>query len=144
MQSTRALSALVLAVSACLLSSTSAAAATIMVQSTSDDTVGRSLVYELRNEITRSGRHSVVFTRDDAGFVINIVTLKDNEGRTTVYAASLLMPPFDKEGLSYFVTSIAGFCGANVTASCAKEVLGSFDTDMSKIAQTLSEALKPE
>jgi hypothetical protein len=119
-----------------------AAAASIQVTSTSEDTVGQSIVYNLRNKIAASSLHKVAYTRDTAGFVIVIVTLKDNNGRTSIYSASLLMPPFDKKGYDYFITSAVGTCGADVTEACAASILSTFDDEITEIVSAFTEAFK--
>lgn len=119
-----------------------ASAASILVESTSKDSVGQSLVYRLKNRIGASSIHKLVYGREDAGFVINIVTLENNNGRQTSYAAVLLMPPIDRKGFDYYVTSQVGFCGSDVTESCAEGILASFDDDISEISGAISQALK--
>ena len=56
------------------LQTTTAAAANIMVTSTSDDTVGQSIVYNLRNQVNRSSLHKLVYTREDAGFTPEMIS----------------------------------------------------------------------
>jgi hypothetical protein len=86
----------------------------------------------------------LVYTHDDAGFVINVVTLKENDGRSSAYAAVLLMPELDKKGFDYYVTSQVGMCGQSVTKSCAEGIMSSFDSNMTEIVSALSQALKPK
>jgi hypothetical protein len=122
--------------------SSASSAATIMVQATSNDSVGQSIVYNLRNEIARSALHTVVYDKKDAGFVINIITLKQDDGRSSVYAASLLMPPFDNKGFDYYITGVVGVCGSSVTKDCGPSILASFDSDISEIVAAFTKGVK--
>jgi len=117
-------------------------AATIMVDATSDDPVGQLLVYNLKDKINASSINKLVYTKDDAGFVINIVTIKENDGNDTAYAAVLSMPQLNKKGFDYYITSQVGFCGSSVTESCASKILAAFDQPMTDIATAISEAIK--
>jgi len=126
---------------AALSISTIASSASIMVTSTSEDTVGQSIVYNLRNKIAQSSLHKIVYTREQAGFIIAIVTLKQDDG-SAAYSAVLLMPPFDKKGFDYYVTSIVGYCGSNVTERCGANILASFDQDMTDISTAVQETIK--
>lgn len=124
-----------------LMHSSTSAAATIMVESKSDDTVGQSIVYNLRNKIASSSIHKLVYNKDDAGFVISIVTLPESDGRS-VYSAVLSIPPFDKKGLDYYVQNLVGYCGSGVTESCAGNILSGFDQDIARVSAVVLEALK--
>lgn len=126
---------------AAVMCSYAADAATIMVESTSNDPVGQSIVYSLRNQIGASSIHKLVYSKDDAGFVIEVTTLKYEDG-TTVYSAALLMPPFDKKGFNYFISDLVGYCGADVTDKCAKNILSGFDGDMAQIATAFRDAMQ--
>ncbi|MGE5563421.1 MAG: hypothetical protein ACM3ZV_08930 [Bacillota bacterium] len=117
-------------------------AASIMVSSTSDDAVGQSLIYYLKDDISRSSMHRLVYTEDDAAFVIRIVTLKENEGRSAAYAAVLTMPQIDKKGFNYYVSSQVGYCGADVTERCASDILAAFDQPISEVVSALTDAFK--
>jgi|SRR6185295_7462574 len=125
-----------------IMSATAGSSATIMVVSTSSDTVGQSIVYNLRNQISRSSVYKVAYTRDDAGFVISVVTVPGVEGRTAAYSAVLTMPPLDKKGYDYYVTSVVGYCGSEATERCASNILSGFDGDMMEIIGEFSKLLK--
>jgi hypothetical protein len=116
-------------------------AATIMIESKSDDTVGQNVVYNLRNQISRSSVHKLVYSRDDAGFVISIVTLPDSDG-STIYSAALLMPPFNKKGFDYYINGLVGSCGSRVVENCAANILSGFDDDMARIATAVRDAMQ--
>lgn len=116
-------------------------AATIMVDSTSQDSVGQSIVYNLRNQIAKSSLHKIVYSKADAGFVISIVTLKETDG-VSVYSAALLVPPFDKKGWDYYITSQVGYCGSTVTESCASRILSGFDQDMTDVSAAIMNVVK--
>jgi len=119
-----------------------AEAATVMVTSTADDTVGQSIVYSLRDQINRSSLYKVAYTREDSGFIIQIVTIPENDGRTAAYSAVLTMPPLDKKGFDYYITSVVGYCGADVTNTCASRILSSFDHPMSEMIGEMTKMFK--
>jgi hypothetical protein len=119
-----------------------APAASIFIESTSTDPVGQSIIYNLRNEIARSSIHKVVYSRNDAGFVINVITLKQHDGASSVYSATLLMPPFDNQGLDYYITGIVGFCGSSVTRDCGSGILASFDNDIAQVVSAMQSIFK--
>ena len=125
-----------------LCATTAAPAASLFVESTAKDHVGQNLVYQLKNKIGGSAIHKLVYGRDDAGFVINVITLEMQEGRQTSYSAVLLMPPVDGKGLDNYVTSQVGFCGADVTTRCAEGILAGFDDEISQIVEAVTAALK--
>jgi hypothetical protein len=117
-------------------------AATIMVDATSDDVVGQSLVYQLKDQINRSSMYKLVYSENDAGFVIHIVTIKESDGNQTAYSAVLSMPQLSKKGFNYYITNQVGFCGASVTESCASRILSGFDQPMTDVITGIAEALK--
>jgi len=121
--------------------SSAAPAASIMVRSTSDDAVGQSIVYNLRNEIAGSALHKVVYNPEDAGFIISVITLKLDDGRS-VYSATLLVPPFDGKGFDYYLTGVVGYCGSSVTKSCGSGILSSFDKDIADVVSAVAKAAK--
>lgn len=124
-----------------LAPATAAEAANIMIQAKADDTVGQSIVYNLRNQIARSALHKLVYTRDDAGFIINIVTVAGTGGESA-YSAVLIMPPLNGKGFDLFVNSFAGICGSAATEACAASILSGMDGEMAKVTSALMEVLK--
>jgi hypothetical protein len=81
-----------------------ATAAKIYVEVTSEDAVGQTLAYEMRERISRSQRHTLVNTPSEAAFKIAIVTI-EGEGQT-IYSVALTMRNFENDGFfDYFVTS---------------------------------------
>lgn len=117
-------------------------AATIMVDATSDDPVGQSLVYQLKDQINRSSMYKLVYTENEAGFVIHIVTIKESDGNQTAYSAVLSMPQLTKKGFNYYITNQVGFCGSSVTESCASRILSAFDAPMTDVVTAITEAVK--
>lgn len=125
------------------IASTDASAATIFIDSTAKDTVGQSLVYQLRNKIASSSLHSIVYRQADAGFVIHLTTLHhEDRSLQTVYSAVLTMPSLSDNDTEIYITSQTGYCGSDVIGKCADGILSGFDQSMSEIASAVTEALK--
>lgn len=119
-----------------------AGAASIMVEYSGEDIVGQRIAYDLREQISRSQRHKLVYSREQAGFVLRIVTVENTRNVSTSYAAALTMPPFDKKGYDYFITMFAGNCGSSRISECSLNILSGFDEEMNSIVSAMREALK--
>lgn len=117
-------------------------AATIYVEATGDDTVGRRLASELREKIARSAQHKMVYTREDAGFVIVLVTLEDAKNLSTAYSYALTMPQVDKKGFDYFMTSSVGVCGSDRVTTCAATIFAGADESISQFVSVLQRVFK--
>lgn len=114
--------------------------ADIYVGVTSEDTVGQTLVYEIREKISKSQRHNLVSSPKDAAFKLSVVTLR-GDGQT-VYSISLLMRNFQTEGFfDFFVTSWVGYCGSRAIESCAANIVAGVDTEIEPIVRAVSESL---
>jgi hypothetical protein len=120
----------------------SAAPAKIFVEATTNDPIGQSIAYELREKINSSSLYTITYSRDEALFVISLVTIDAETGHTSAYSAALLMPPFNGKGFDYFITERVGYCGKDVVASCASGILSSFDGSMSEVIEGFRRALK--
>lgn len=120
----------------------SAAPAKIFVEATTNDSIGQAIAYDLREKINSSSLYTITYSRDEALFVISLVTTDAETGHTAAYSAALLMPPFDGKGFDYFITERVGYCGKDVSASCAAGILSSFDGAMSQVIEEFRKVLK--
>lgn len=128
---------------ASVISAPSAHAANIVVEYTGTDQVGTELAYELREKIAASSQHSLVHTREDAGFRVILVTVGSNDGVSAAYSAVLVWKNFiDQDGLDFFITTFAGNCGRTVAARCAASVLSGMDVEISRIVSAVMDAAK--
>lgn len=117
-------------------------AASLMVSYTGDDTVGQGIAYSLREAVASSYQHKLVYTEEDAGFVIILVTVSDDDDAVASYSAVLTMPQLDHKGFRYFITSIAGNCGRQRVTSCGKNILSSFDKDIQEIVAVFARSIR--
>lgn len=135
--------AVVAACYASAMSAPSARAANIIVEYTGTDQVGTELAYELRERIAASSQHTLVHTREDAGFRVILVTVGSNDRASSAYSAVLVWKNFvDPEGLDFFITTFAGNCGRTVAARCAASVLSGMDVEISRIVSAVLGAAK--
>ena len=127
------------------LGASKAQAADIYVDVTAEDAAGKRLVYSLREKIAESRRHNLVAAPTEAGFILSVVTLerdKQSKGSATVYSISLKMRNFgDPKFYDYVITSWVGYCGIDVTESCAGNIAAEIDGEIEPIARALAEAL---
>jgi hypothetical protein len=69
------------------------AATPIQVDYAGEDTVGQRVAHALREEISKSTIYTLSYSRDDAIFVIHLVTVKNDENISTSYSAVLTISP---------------------------------------------------
>lgn len=118
-------------------------AASIYIDATSKDSVGLQLVSELREKVSQSSQHKLVYSKDDAGFVIEIVTMENAPNASTMYSAVLTMTPFDgKGGFDYFMTNSVGVCGLDRVKSCASGIYSASDERIASFVGAMQRALK--
>jgi hypothetical protein len=105
--------------------------------------VGQRLAYDLKEQFAASRQHGLVYTPQDAGFKLKVVTLNPDrsEGTQTIYSVTLTMSSFDdKMPLDYYLTSWVGKCGASVTEACAKDIVAGVNEEITPIVEAVTKA----
>ena len=125
-----------LAMLMCIGASKAHAQTAVYIQSTAPDTVGRQLVFELREAVRRSAALSLAEREQDARIYARIVTLDpDNTGRgnSTVYSAVITMQTFHETPVEMYLTNYVGNCGRLSVESCARSLLSGIDEEATNI-----------
>src|ERR1700730_3531294 len=98
----------------------------VCIISTTEDTVGTTFVYLLKEQLLASQGYTVVPACTEAWFVIDILTMAPdgaNAAVQTVSAISLLVE--NTKGLNYFVTEWVAIMGRDKLASQATMLIAS-------------------
>lgn len=99
----------------------------IMVEHTGSDTLGKRLVYELKEEIKKSESMKLSL-KDELGIMVSIVTInsnKENTGNQTIYSIVWTWNVPAKHIFPYYLTSSVGYCGSYVINETAKDLVAS-------------------
>lgn len=94
----------------------------VHISNTSNDSVGRKLIFHLRDKIRKSGTFREVASGEEAGFVLYVVTMdqdSDSPGVQTIYSVTITL---SSEGLDDYITSYVGLCGSDMVSSCADNI----------------------
>jgi hypothetical protein len=141
----RALLRCFLALSALVVSSQTLAQTPVYLQATSPDSVGRQLVFELREALRRSAGLSLAERNQDALFYMRLVTLDPNNGSTagysTVYSAVITFKTFHTPPVEMYLTNYVGTCGQSRIASCAQSLLAGIDEEAASVRAAIGELL---
>ena len=117
----------------------------VWVNNSSDDAVGRQLAFELREGIRRSAAMELADRMQDGRLYIRLVTLDpDDEGRRTVYSATLTMQTFHETPVEMYLTSLVGTCGRNRVAECSRGLMARVDEQATDLRRLLRDALDAE
>ncbi|WP_137718682.1 hypothetical protein [Methylobacillus flagellatus] len=119
--------------------------AAIHVTATADDSIGKQLVYQLREALRASRGMRLVDDMNDSFVRIKIVTLDPDSGRgggyQTVYSAVWTVRQFDRDSEIYW-TNYVGTCGASRTQSCATSLASQTDEVATDVRRILNEIIK--
>lgn len=112
--------------------------ASVYVDATAEDLVGSRLSYQVEQEISRSATLTRNYRDDDAALVVHLVTIAPDYdvGNVTYYS---LVVNFQIDGLEYYGTSYAGFCGADILPDCARDIVSRVDGVRISILEALSD-----
>lgn len=100
------------------------AAVPILVSATSNDELGRQLVYFLKQDIVRSAEFKLVYTMGQASYVIGIVSIPSYKNGDTEWSTAYSGVLIGSSG--FFFTQEVGVCGRNNIRSCAATLLADF------------------
>lgn len=119
--------------------------ALIHITATSDDFVGKQLVYHLRESIRSSHGMKLADSIDHAFVRIKVVTLNPDEQNSsqnqTVYSIVWTIKQFDSTVESYW-THYVGVCGRSRTKECATELVSQTDEIVSAIREAFAEVVR--
>lgn len=94
----------------------------VEIDATTDDQVGRRLVYQLKEALAASGRLRETFSNEPR-LKLSIVTLDiDNAGTRTAYSAAWQWTHAEAI-FPMFLTSSVGTCGSDRVVSCSQSLL---------------------
>jgi hypothetical protein len=119
----------------------------IYIQSTAPDFVGQRFVYELRERINASSRYAIGDSQESSLFHLRVVTIDPEnnaqQGVRTVYSVVLTTVDLSApRGLTYYMTSWVGSCGANVVSACAANIVASTDGEATPYIELLAESAR--
>lgn len=112
------------------------------VLSTANDTVGRRLVYAVKEQIRSSSSMSLTFDESKARMQTVIVTLeqdRQNPGVSTVYSIVVTWNNPDQP-FPFYITQYTGFCGASRIDSCANDIMSGLSEESDKIIRLFTNA----
>jgi hypothetical protein len=109
-------------------------AANVSVESYGNDMVGRSLVYEVKEEFRDSEAFNLVSSADESIPVITstMPKNKNNPSIATIYSVKWV---YSVKGVSlpYYLDGTLGYCGSDVVESSARSIVASTDKLVSEI-----------
>jgi hypothetical protein len=121
----------------------------IEVAHTGDDTVGKKLVYFLKESIQASSSMHLYTSDDSLRIQLSIVTLEDNPknpGSSSVYSVTWLWNN-EQTLWPYYLTSSVGYCGSDRVKSCAESLTaGTYEEaeKIFKLMEAYSKSLEEE
>jgi hypothetical protein len=103
----------------------------VYLQNSSEDAVGRSLAYEIREALRRSTGFVLVDTEEDARLVLRLVTLdpdrEQSPGLLTVFSAVYTARTYHEQPIEMYLTSSVGTCGRDRLSTCAQRRVAELD-----------------
>ena len=112
----------------------------VYVRATTPDSVGKTLVYNIREQINSSSRYELAATESDASFQFRIATLDPGEStssRSTVYSAVLTGTQIVSPHATVYLNHWVGTCGVSVAASCAENLFADVDTEVAPVLESV-------
>lgn len=117
----------------------------IWVSATADDSVGRQLVFELKEGIRRSAAMRLVDRSQDAQVFIHLVTMDPDRpsggGNRTIYSVVWTVQSFHANPLEVFLTTQVGICGYQRASACAGGLVATTDEQVSDLRRALRDLL---
>jgi len=115
------------------------------LKTTVDDSVGRQLVFEVREALRRSAGLSLAERAQDARIHVRIVTLDPESGSSsgvsTVYSAVITFQSFHEPPVDMYLTNTVGTCGRSRTANCAQSIVARIDEEATSIRAAIKDVL---
>ena len=126
------------------LSFSASAQMRVQVVSTTDDQVGKRLVYALKEQIRQSTSLQISLDDSELGMQANLVTLEqypDSPGTATVYSLVLTWNN-PEQPFPFMLTQYTGYCGSSRVESCAKTLVAEISDQSDKLMQLFIKASK--
>lgn len=109
----------------------------VYLRFTGNDTAGKQLAFQLREQLRRSGSFREAYSWEDSGFTLAFITLDpETSGSLTAYSYSVLLT--NQEGLDYHVKSFAGYCGIQRIRECAADLLDNLGAELEDIRAAIN------
>jgi hypothetical protein len=108
----------------------------VSVESYADDMVGRSLVYEIKEEFRKSSGFNLSNSKEGTIKVV-ISTMprhRDDPNISTLYSVTWTLS-VEGVGLPYYLDGTLGYCGRDVVESSARSIVASTDDLVSYLAE---------
>jgi hypothetical protein len=110
----------------------------IYIDSTSNDSVGQTLSYAIRERVRRSASMALAAQDRDAKIVLRIVTIDPDQGANsaqnmTVYSATITMWSAHNFPLEVYLNSRVGLCGAQRIEQCALRITAQLDEEVTQL-----------
>ena len=101
----------------------------VHLESSADDSVGRQLVYEVKEQLRSSNGLSFADIKSESIIRLKLVTLDPDNGvgSRTIYSVVITMRPIDRDQ-DVYLTNLVGICGGAVVESCARTIVAETDT----------------
>lgn len=112
--------------------------ADVSIESYADDMVGRSLVYEVKEEFRSSSAFNLV-SREGGTIRLIISTMpryKDDPSISTIYSVKWTLRMVG-DGFPLYVDATLGYCGRDVVKSSARSIVASTDELVSDLVDAL-------
>jgi hypothetical protein len=112
----------------------------VYVRATTPDTVGKTLVYNIREQINSSSRYELAATESDAVLQFRIVTLDPDESasqKSTVYSAVLTGTQTVSPHATVYLKHWVGTCRVSVAVSCAENVFADVDMEVAPVLESV-------
>ena len=108
----------------------------VYINSTTEDTIGTTWVYNLREQLKASQTYEVVVKQSDAIFTINAVSQEDDKNISTMLAVVLTLQS-DKPGWTYYVTQWVISCGRERIAQSVQNTIAAVDKQVNDFIKAL-------
>jgi hypothetical protein len=116
----------------------------VEVEATGDDSVGRQLVFKIKEGIRSSSSMNMSFDDAEARMQVHVVTLEqssDSPGYSTVYSVVITWNN-PEQPFPFYLNQYTGYCGLNRVQSCADGIVADVSEASDAVLKLLARALK--
>jgi hypothetical protein len=123
---------------------------TVSIDATTSSESARQITFYLREKFRSSALFKLAEQGQSAGFYLHIVTINGDGGLSNLTMYSVALTTRDLRSafrdpsstLEYYMTNIVGYCGAQVTASCATRIYEGLAPDIEQYSDALNTVLR--
>lgn len=118
------------------LASNAQSVSRVYVSGTTEDSVGRQIVFSVKESIRRSAGLSLAESEADSRIQVQLVTLDPDApdgSRRTIYSAVWTVRTLHQTPVTMYLTQFVGICGQNRVAGCAQNLVAITDEQVSKV-----------